>query len=244
MSPSTPADLLPLIAAGAQMVVRDEEWIAGAVQQTPADGLLVRCIGTSLLVRDTEATFLTSLDNIQPLHCFLRLPGDKEQWTVLAATDDSNEAVVSPDHRARWQEYLQWTNVLQFLRDVGREPLIVATSMGDDAVDGAWLLDMVGVGTSDEVAAPDVAAVVSADMAEELDLVEDDQVRALVRAVLEVGALDFVAGFELPDGIPMEAAWPDQQVGVVMIDSEGHAGWQLRTADDWPIADLAKALER
>jgi hypothetical protein len=55
--------------------------------------------------------------------------------------------------------------------------------------------------------------------------------------------MDFVAGFELPDGTPMEAAWPDQQVGVVMVGSEGHAGWQLWTADDWPIADLAKALE-
>lgn len=67
MSPTTPADLLPLIAAGAQVVVRDEEWIVQATQQTPSDGLLVRCIGTSLLVRDTEATFLTGLDHILPL---------------------------------------------------------------------------------------------------------------------------------------------------------------------------------
>lgn len=64
---STPPDLLPLIAAGSQVVVRDEEWIVRATQQTPSDGLLVRCIGTSLLVRDTEASFLTGLDHIQPL---------------------------------------------------------------------------------------------------------------------------------------------------------------------------------
>ncbi len=67
MSPVTPADLLPLIAAGAQVVVRDERWIVRATQATPADGLLVRCIGTSTLVRDTEATFVTNLDRVEPL---------------------------------------------------------------------------------------------------------------------------------------------------------------------------------
>jgi superfamily II DNA or RNA helicase len=67
VSPATPADLLPFIAAGAQVVVRDEEWIVRATQQTPSDGLLVRCIGTSSLVRETEASFVTSLDPIEPL---------------------------------------------------------------------------------------------------------------------------------------------------------------------------------
>lgn len=63
----TAADLLPLIAAGAQVVVRDEQWIVRSTQQTPSDGLLVRCIGTSTLVRDTEAAFVTNLDRIEPL---------------------------------------------------------------------------------------------------------------------------------------------------------------------------------
>ena len=47
--------------------MRDEEWLVRSVQQTPSDGLLVRCIGTSTLVRDTEATFFTNLDRIEPL---------------------------------------------------------------------------------------------------------------------------------------------------------------------------------
>lgn len=67
MSPSTPHDLLAFIAAGAQVVVRNEQWIVRATQQTPSDGLLVRCIGTSTLVRDTEASFVTSLDLVEPL---------------------------------------------------------------------------------------------------------------------------------------------------------------------------------
>jgi len=49
------------------VVVRNEQWIVRATQQTPSDGLLVRCIGTSTLVRDTEASFVTSLDRVEPL---------------------------------------------------------------------------------------------------------------------------------------------------------------------------------
>jgi superfamily II DNA or RNA helicase len=64
---STPSVALPLIAPGAQVVVRDEEWLVRAVQQTPADGKLVRVVGASELVRDQEATFFTELDDVQPL---------------------------------------------------------------------------------------------------------------------------------------------------------------------------------
>jgi superfamily II DNA or RNA helicase len=63
----TPSAALPLIAPGAQVVVRDEEWLVRAVQQTPADGKLVRVIGASELVREQEATFFTELDDVQPL---------------------------------------------------------------------------------------------------------------------------------------------------------------------------------
>ncbi len=67
MADRTPNELLPLLAAGAQVVVRDEEWLVRSVAQTPADGLLVTCMGTSTLVKDTEATFFTELDMIEPL---------------------------------------------------------------------------------------------------------------------------------------------------------------------------------
>ena len=62
----TPNELLSLIAVGTQVLVRDEEWLVRQVTQTPADGLMVRCIGTSPFVRDTEATFLTELDRVDP----------------------------------------------------------------------------------------------------------------------------------------------------------------------------------
>ncbi len=67
MASRTAADLLPHIASGAQVVVRDEEWLVRSVQETPSDGLMVRCIGTSTFVRDCEATFFTNLDFVRPL---------------------------------------------------------------------------------------------------------------------------------------------------------------------------------
>ena len=55
------------IAAGATVVVRDEEWLVRSVSQTQADGLKVEVRGTSELVRDQMATFFTSLDDIDVL---------------------------------------------------------------------------------------------------------------------------------------------------------------------------------
>lgn len=67
MSTSTSPALHPLIAPGAQVVVRDEEWLVRQTEETPTDGIKVRCIGTSPFVRDTTATFFTKLDDIAPL---------------------------------------------------------------------------------------------------------------------------------------------------------------------------------
>jgi ERCC4-related helicase len=63
----TKTDLLPLIAPGAQVVVRDEEWLVTAVDHTAVDGHRVRAIGLTELVRGAEAVFLTELDDVQPL---------------------------------------------------------------------------------------------------------------------------------------------------------------------------------
>lgn len=77
----TPAEFLPLLASGAQVVVRDEEWLVRSVQQTPSDGIMVRCIGTSSFVRDTEATFFTNLDRIEP---------QRPEETTLVGDDSPN----------------------------------------------------------------------------------------------------------------------------------------------------------
>ncbi len=68
------------IAAGATVVVRDEEWLVRAVASTKADGLRVDVRGTSELVRDQPATFFTSLDQVSVL--------DPSQTKLI--TDDSS----------------------------------------------------------------------------------------------------------------------------------------------------------
>lgn len=54
------------IAPGSVVVIRDEEWLVTESEET-ADGLLVRVQGLGELVRDTTASFYSSLDRIDPL---------------------------------------------------------------------------------------------------------------------------------------------------------------------------------
>ncbi|WP_116175200.1 helicase-related protein [Kutzneria buriramensis] len=54
------------LAPGSIVVIRDEEWLVRAVEET-ADGTLVHVQGLGELVRDTSASFYTSLDEVVPL---------------------------------------------------------------------------------------------------------------------------------------------------------------------------------
>ncbi|RCW45882.1 SNF2 domain-containing protein [Halopolyspora algeriensis] len=55
------------IAAGAQIVVRDEEWLVRSVHRTEHDGLRIEASGASELVRDQDAVFFTELDDVEVL---------------------------------------------------------------------------------------------------------------------------------------------------------------------------------
>ena len=62
-----PVTVHPLHAPpGSVVVVRDEEWLVQEAEET-SDGLLVRVRGLGELVRDTTASFYSSLDDIHPL---------------------------------------------------------------------------------------------------------------------------------------------------------------------------------
>lgn len=54
------------VAPGSTVVIRDEEWLVSAVEQT-SDGQLLHVIGLSELVRGSGASFFESLDKVQPL---------------------------------------------------------------------------------------------------------------------------------------------------------------------------------
>jgi ERCC4-related helicase len=63
----TKAELIPMIVPGAQVLVRDEDWIVRSISDTKSDGRMVKVVGRSELVADLEATFFTSLDSIEPV---------------------------------------------------------------------------------------------------------------------------------------------------------------------------------
>lgn len=55
------------IAAGSQIIVRDEEWLVRSVRRTARGELRVEATGASELVRDQDAVFYSSLDAIEVL---------------------------------------------------------------------------------------------------------------------------------------------------------------------------------
>ncbi len=63
---SAPGSASPALAPGSVVVVRDEEWLVLATEDT-ADGTVVHVQGLSELVRDTSASFYTQLEDVTPL---------------------------------------------------------------------------------------------------------------------------------------------------------------------------------
>ena len=191
-----------------------------------------------------------------------------QRWTVLAALPDSARDVAAEGHAARWQDWVQWANVAQLMTGSGRHALITATSEAEDlSFDLLWLVNLdqedepaSSVAAVDGAAAPDGRdeallasagevsqgdVTISEEMNDELELVEDDNVRELTGRMLMRGAPDFEAGYEL-GGEPVEAAWPDAKVGVLGADQAGvcAAGWDLRTPEQWPHDELLARVAR
>ena len=69
-------------APGSRLLIRDEEWLVKATLPTATDGVAVRVIGISELVRNHEALFLSDLDEIQELkpEATTLVPDDSPQY--------------------------------------------------------------------------------------------------------------------------------------------------------------------
>ncbi|PWU54784.1 helicase [Micromonospora sp. S4605] len=63
---ATKPDAREALAPGSVVVIRDEEWLVLATEET-ADGTVVHVQGLGELVRDTSASFYTRLDQVKPL---------------------------------------------------------------------------------------------------------------------------------------------------------------------------------
>src|SRR5207247_11108570 len=52
-----------------------------------------------------------------------------ERWTVVTVVNDRPVALAEPAHHGRWRDWLQWSNVVQFLQGA-REFVVSAVSEG------------------------------------------------------------------------------------------------------------------
>lgn len=246
------AGLSPVHGA-AQLTQTVRAALAGTELPLPAPGSadpVAALAGRTVTADDLPITLLLDLRHNQP---------EQERWTVIVALDDS-EAGDETVHHRRWQDWLHWANVLQLAAGPTRDVVISATSEAAGfGIDDLYLVESTALAQPVEprptaeppavidapAVAPNVGVPVPPDMEEELDLLEDDDARALVRLVLERGAPPFVAGFER-DGEPLEAAWPAAKVAVLDAGSVAFTtdGWDARPATDWSAEELMVELEK
>jgi superfamily II DNA or RNA helicase len=97
-----------MLAPGSVVVVRGEEWLIQATEET-ADGTLIHVHGLGELVRDTTASFYTALDHVVPL--------------------DPSQARVVPDDSPRYRTARLWleSTVRKTAVPLGERGLSVAT---------------------------------------------------------------------------------------------------------------------
>ncbi|WPP32694.1 DEAD/DEAH box helicase [Streptomyces sp. CL7] len=173
----------------------------------------------------------------------LRQGQTRAVWTALTVLDDGADAVTTDEtaHRRRWQAWLYWSNLLQFL-DTGEGDGVQLTAgmlPGFDpaelAVTGGagWLTSQrrehepAGEGSTANGQQPQgerrhgeeaPAAVRDPAWDEVVEfLVEDPGLPALARALADRGLPAPEAGYELGAAAwPAELAWPDRRVGVVL----------------------------
>ncbi|UUN29684.1 DEAD/DEAH box helicase [Streptomyces sp. FIT100] len=158
-------------------------------------------------------------------------------WTALTVLDDSPDTVASDEtaHRRRWQAWLYWSNLIQFLDAGEGDGVQLTTGMlpGFDpaelAVTGGagWLTSQRRAHTpAPEAPEPAVdrqgleaAALVRDPGWDEVVefLVDDPGLDALAGALANRGVPAPEAGYELGAAAwPAELAWPERRVGVVL----------------------------
>ncbi|MFF2407047.1 DEAD/DEAH box helicase [Streptomyces sp. NPDC058092] len=162
-------------------------------------------------------------------------------WSALAVLDDSPAALGGDEaaHRRRWQAWLYWTNLLQFLNDGEGDGIQLAASSLDGfdplelAVTGGagWLTTQRRVHEStDGTPAAETPAAVPASRDEAWNevieyLVEAPGLPELAAALADNGIPAPQAGYELGDAAwPAELAWPHHRVGVVLAHRTGADG--------------------
>ena len=177
---------------------------------------------------------------------------DAERWTVLAVLDDSAAAIDDQRHQARWRDWLQWGNLLQFLRADGREAVLAVTGEAP-VLDPGDLTIVPSPLTEPEPEPLEPGAELGPEALEELELILDEHARELAETVLRRGAPVPVAGYEpeteAAEGWVLEVAWPEPRVAVLVDEDQARDawlaanGWLARPYRAWSVPDLLTALE-
>jgi hypothetical protein len=169
-----------------------------------------------------------------------------ERWTAIAVLPDGLDDVADPGHKARWTDWLAWANILQFLGTPENSTGTVVAASSQATGDGhhdLWLrqLATAGVVAPEPTGAGPALEPLDADLIEELSFVDDD-IRPLVEAVIGRDGPRFVAGHETAEGLIVEAAFPDQKVGILLPGDDVPEGWDARPLTGWTADDLQRAL--
>jgi hypothetical protein len=187
-------------------------------------------------------------------------------FTVL---DDFDRTIKADEeaHRGRWNAWLRWGDLLQFLPSGGGDGLQLALS-DIDVVDPLTLA--IGGGTGAYIAVrqemgKDEPSVPGSHLDSYWRRVADDVdteipgLLSLVHALADRGVPVPEVGFELGDQAWVaELAWPEQRVAVVVdLSSIDHTrteeqrrrdaafaadGWQVRKVSDWSVDSLSERL--
>ena len=182
---------------------------------------------------------------------------EDEHWTVFSMLPDSDSAVREEQHPARWHDWLQWSNLLQFLGPLGSDRCAVIAGLSQA---GPFLLDPLRIIRHQQDSVPEAQHLVTQElvdepevsqeavsigetMQEELGLLLDDNVRGLVRSALEQGAPDFSSGVDDDGGEPIEALWKEQGVGISVAGVTHTTTFDVRPVSDWSIDELLDALK-
>jgi hypothetical protein len=158
--------------------------------------------------------------------------------SVVAVLDDKPESVAERAYAERWQDWLHWANVLQFLRGDQRTVHFVTTT-------SAWTpASALPASALAEAAEPSTVAQVSAlpePWATFRELTESPAVLALIEHLADSGRVKVPElGLDVGDDNSwnVELAWTDDKIAVV-IDADDRRdawlrerGWQLVIAAD------------
>jgi len=250
------------LAGSASTVMVDQPGLSALVDEglagRPAD--VVAVPQGEAVVAVARATTVHGLDLVLSLG--LADP-DAERWTALAILPDLTSDVADAAHKARWADWLAWSNVLQFLGlpHESTGTAVAGSSQADTGDhDDLWLRHLAKVGQADESALVGAAGAgggvgsdasvspaggpveLTEEQRESLDFMDDD-VAALVGSVLGSGAPELVVGYEADDGHQVEAAFPDRKVGVLLLENdEVPEGWDARPVSGWTVDQLRDAL--